>query len=95
MKDNEFSLIKDLIPTDLRGRLVLGEPFKNKQYKMLISVDGEIRLVPVVTIPAKEAWLFKNTKAVNALKKGLEQSSSGETVSLGSFIKHSTNKIDD
>lgn len=41
-----------------------------------------------VTVPAYEAWLFKNTEAVAAVKKGLVESAQGRTRSRGSFARY-------
>ena len=52
------------------------------------SADGTILLEPLVELPARETWLFKNKEALASVEKGLKQSAEGKTKSLGSFAKH-------
>jgi hypothetical protein len=44
--------------------------------------DGRIMLEPTVDIPAREVWLFRNPKALAAVKKGLQEAASGKTKKL-------------
>jgi len=46
---------------------------------------GQIVLDPVKAIPAAEAWLWENPKALAAVRQGLKESAQGQTVYLGSF----------
>ena len=69
MAKDALTLIKEAVKTDSRGRLVLGDRFKDKQYSVHVNTDGEILLTPVVVIPAKEAWLFKNKSGVKSAQK--------------------------
>ena len=39
-------------------------------------------------IPASEAWLYHNPKALDAVRKGLQDSAEGKTVYLGSFATY-------
>lgn len=40
------------------------------------------------SIPASEAWLYRNPKALDAVRKGLQDSAEGKTVYLGSFAAY-------
>ncbi len=49
-------------------------------------VDGDkIVLEPMVEVPAREAWLFHNEKALNKVKTGLSEQG---TVKRGSFKEY-------
>ncbi len=49
------------------------------------SQDYKIILEPMVEIPAKEIWLYKNKSALNKVQKGLSQKG---TIKRGSFAKY-------
>lgn len=61
MTKASLTQVKEAVKVDSRGRIVLGERFKDKQYSIHLNSDGEIILTPVVVMPAKEAWLLKNS----------------------------------
>lgn len=65
-----------------------------RQYKIYVNTAGQIILDPQVMIPASEAWLFKNKKALAAVRKGLEESAAGKVVERKSMAKHADDKID-
>ena len=44
------------LPADLRRRLHLDQP--NAQVKLLEHEDGRVELVPVVSVPADQAWFW-------------------------------------
>jgi hypothetical protein len=41
------------------------------RYHIYRNIEGQILLDPQVSIPAREAWLFKNPKALESVKRGL------------------------
>ena len=46
------------LPADLRRRLRLDQP--DAQIKLIEQDDGRIELVPVVAIPAEQAWFWSD-----------------------------------
>ncbi len=44
--------------------------------------DGRLILEPTIDIPAREVWLFRNEKALAAVKIGLAEAASGKTKKL-------------
>ncbi|WP_030008023.1 hypothetical protein [Picosynechococcus sp. NKBG042902] len=86
MAKADFKVIKEIIQPDSRGRITLGASAKAKSYRVLSNDLGEILLEPVVTIPEREAWLYKNQDALAAIQQGLAESAAGESRSLGSFV---------
>lgn len=92
---DNFELIKDLVKGDERGRLVLGEIAKNQQFRVERNGLGEVRLIPLITIPAREGWLFKNQKAIKSLTRGLEQAKSGKVTRRGPNLSSSNSLIDE
>jgi len=88
MADPAYQKMKTVRP-DSKGRITLGKLAREfSGYTLKESADGTILLEPLVELPAREAWLFKNKEALASVEKGLKQSSKGKTKSLGSFSKH-------
>lgn len=60
-------------------------------FQIFVGEDGDVLLRPVVNVPAKEAWLFKNPKALKAVKEGLKEAKVGKTkkvLDLDEFIEN-------
>ena len=53
----------------LSGQVTSFRVYRNKH--------GQIILDPMVSIPAHEAWLFKNTRAARLVRQGLEDAKRG------------------
>jgi hypothetical protein len=88
IKNAEFELLNGAQKLDSKKRLSIGPAMiKGVSYAIYRNKIGQIILDPVVTIPASEAWLFRNKKALASVKRGLEDSAGGRTRSLGSFAK--------
>ena len=70
---------------DQRKRIVLSV-LENlpevRRVKVYINKQGEILIKPLVEIPASEAWLYNNKKALASVRKGLEQASKGQIKEL-------------
>ena len=45
-------------------------------------------LEPVVEIPAKDHWIYKNPKALASLMRGIKDAEEGRLHDLGSFGKY-------
>jgi hypothetical protein len=86
--NSNFQEIKHSSRADDRGRLTLGAVAKEKNYRVMINDLGQILLDPIVNIPAKELWLWKNQSALSSLKQGLKKAEAGETQDHGSFAEY-------
>ncbi len=64
--------------TDSKGRLTLGREFAGKQFFINHKDSGVIQIIPAETVPAREAWLFKNPAALSVVLEGLEQARKGQ-----------------
>jgi hypothetical protein len=73
IKDTAFERIAQGIKPDAKKRVVLpGAQIKEGiTYHVYINSLGQIVLDPQITIPASEAWLFKNPEAIGAVRKSL------------------------
>jgi len=83
------SLTIKTVRPDSKGRITLGKRTKEfSGYTLKEATDGTILLEPLVELPAREAWLFKNKEALASVEKGLKESGEGKAKSLGSFAKY-------
>jgi len=81
---------------DAKKRISLGEKLLKlirktpEAYKIFVDKEGDILLRPVVTIPAREAWIYENPKILKQIRVGLSEAKQGKTQkvkNLGSFLK--------
>lgn len=93
--DTNFQEIKHSSRADDRGRLTVGAVAKKKNYRVMINELGQILLDPIVNIPEREIWLWKNQSALSSLKQGLQEAKAGETQDYGSFAKYADLDITD
>jgi hypothetical protein len=80
---------------DAKGRITLGALAKGIS-GFVVSYDKAHRIVlePLVEIPAREQWLFKNKTALAQVRRGLKQSADGHTTTRGSFAKYKDDDIE-
>jgi hypothetical protein len=67
---------------DSKGRLTLGESYKNRT--VIVEDHGDrlvLRLARV--IPEAEAWLYESERALGSLRKGLKHAKAGKFVKKG------------
>ncbi len=72
LRDAEFEPVSE-VRIDAKHRITLGKvggPITS--FKIYRNAHGQMLLDPMVTIPAHEAWLFKNKRATQLVQKGLE-----------------------
>jgi len=58
---------------DARGRLTLGPRYANRLVIIREHEDGAVEIIPAEAVPAREAWLYKNPKALEAVRAGVEE----------------------
>ena len=88
-KGSDFRMLKELVKTDDRGRVVLGEDLGRRRFQLLRNGDGDLLLRPVVTIPQREAWLYDNTEALGSVRRGLIEAREGQLSKNGPDLKAS------
>ncbi|MBI4341161.1 MAG: hypothetical protein HY598_02640 [Candidatus Omnitrophica bacterium] len=81
LKDAEFEAVTEA-RVDAKHRVALGRlpGMRVSSYRVYRNRVGQIILDPLVTVPAYEAWLFKNPEAMKRVKEGLEDARKGRTV---------------
>jgi hypothetical protein len=70
------------VRVDSKNRISIGktEGTKITSYRVYRNSSGQFILDPQVTIPAHEAWLYQNPKALATVKKGVEAARAGKLV---------------
>lgn len=73
LKDAQFEEILEA-RVDSKHRVTLGRtiPGQISSFKVYRNAHGQIILDPQVSIPAHEAWLFKNKRTAILVQQGLE-----------------------
>jgi hypothetical protein len=65
---------------DAKGRITLDKRYAGGTMLVEESDDGTIILRPAVTVPANEAWLWKNKKALAMVMQGIADAKAGRFV---------------
>jgi hypothetical protein len=58
---------------DAKGRLTLGQKYANIIVLINETDGGDILIKKAEVVPAREAWLHKNERAMRLVEEGLEQ----------------------
>ena len=94
-RDTVFEEIKESIKADEKGRIILGRGFAGKQYRVSVSTNGEILLTPVVLIPERDMWLYKNPQALAMFHQGLAEAAAGKVTQAEDFSQYADDAIED
>ncbi|MBI1756887.1 MAG: hypothetical protein HYR64_07260 [Fimbriimonas ginsengisoli] len=77
-----------IAPADEQGKLSLGRRHSNRLFRVSEQPDGNLLLEPVVMVHEREAWLYRNPVAFEAVKRGIEESRAGLARPAGPFIQY-------
>jgi hypothetical protein len=83
-----FKLVARDVRPDTRRRIALGRALADlddASFNVYRDEHGRIILDPQVSIPASEAWLFRNKKALASVRRGLAEAAEGKAKVIGSF----------
>jgi hypothetical protein len=64
------------------------------RFMVYVNEAGQILLEPSVSVPLREAWLYKNPKALAKVREGLAQLGKYKPRSLGSFAQYADDEIE-
>ena len=90
LKDAEFEELAET-RLDTKHRVSLGKILSGPitSFRIYRNAHGQIILDPLVSIPAHEAWLFKNKRAVRLVQRGLEEAKRGRVMKAKEdYAKH-------
>lgn len=81
LRDAEFEQLTET-RLDAKHRVSLGKILGGQvtSFRVYRNAHGQIVLDPMVSIPAHEAWLFKNKRASALVQRGLEDAKRGRLV---------------
>ena len=94
LKDADFEQVTEA-KVDSKNRVALGKVLglSVSSYRIYRNRVGQIILDPMVTVPAYEAWLFKNKAAMKRVQAGLEDLRKGRLVKAKEdYSKHLDDK---
>jgi hypothetical protein len=76
------------LTVDSKNRITLTKliPATNISSVKAYTRDHKIILEPLVEIPAKEVWLYKNKRALKKVQKGLSQPGTVKRVSFSKYV---------
>ncbi len=90
-KERLVLIARDVRP-DAKKRVTLGKALtgldEDVRFNVYRNDSGQIVLDPQVSVPASEAWLYRNPEALASVRRGLQQAAEGKTISLGSFARY-------
>jgi len=77
----------DTRPLDSKHRITLGgrlhklmmSKMRIDSYRVFVGKEGDILLRPAVSIPASEAWVYRDPEVIGKIRKGLEEAREGQT----------------
>jgi len=78
LKDLHFRKVGKAKP-DSKNRVALGRlPIKADHFEIFLNDTGQILLIPHISIPTDEVWLFQNKKARASLLQGWQEAREGK-----------------
>lgn len=81
-----LELVDRELKPDTKKRLSLGKALAgldpDVRFDVYRNEAGQLVLDPRVSIPAREAWLFRNPEALAAVRRGLDEAARGKTKAL-------------
>ena len=83
---NEKFVAVDIKAIDSKNRITLGSKILKlltaqgevEGFQVFYGENGDILLRPMVSIPSKEAWIYRNPKVFKAIKQGLAEAEQGK-----------------
>lgn len=87
-KHKSLSVNMDMKQRICLTRLLTKEERENFSTFRIYRDGGKIILEPVIEIPEKDHWIYKNPDALASLMKGIKDAEEGKLHDLGSFAKY-------
>lgn len=90
IKDDHFQRLAEGIKPDSKKRVLLSKALNlpDVTFDVYCNRLGQIVLDPRHSIPAYEAWVFRNQDVLESVKRGLEESAQEKVQDLGSFAAY-------
>jgi hypothetical protein len=102
--NNKFRRIAEVSP-DERKRISLAKAMDALKaalgdtdalrFAVYVNDAGQVLLSPEVSVPLREAWLYRNPEVLKSIARGLTEIAKPKSLlDLGSFEKHADDEID-
>lgn len=83
---HEKFIVAEVKALDSKNRINLGEKIlrlasgekKADAYQVFIGEEGDILLRPAITIPSREAWIYRNPDVLKKIRRGLAEAKQGK-----------------
>lgn len=84
IKNTDFKDMAKNVKPDAKKRVVLPKSLVSEDvtYHIYSNSLGQIILDPQITIPASEAWLFKDHAALASVRRGLSDAAKGRALKV-------------
>jgi hypothetical protein len=87
-----MTLVARNVRPDAKRRVTLGKALEDlpdiSGFDIYRDELGRIILDPQVNVPASEAWLYRNAKALASVQRGLREAAAGKAKRAGSFARY-------
>ena len=72
---------------DSKNRITIGEKITKSistqteadKFQIFFNEEGDILLRPMVSIPIREAWIYKNPQVLSSIRQGLDEAKQEKT----------------
>ena len=93
--DTKWTGIAKGVKPDTRRRVVLPKSSVKEDitYHVYVNNSGQIVFDPQITLPAPEAWVFKDKKILADIDQSMVESAKVRTVDRGSFAKYAKDEL--
>ena len=89
-----FEEIRDSVKADDKGRIILGREFSGRNFRVSSSATGEVLLIPVIVMPERDTWLYKNPRALAMFHQGLADAAEGRVTKGQDFSRFANDEIE-
>lgn len=87
-----MTLVAKNVRPDAKKRVTLGKALEGLSdvsgFDVYRDEQGRIVLDPQVSVPASEAWLYRNARALASVRRGLTEAAAGKAKRIGSFARY-------
>ncbi len=70
---------KNRISLGIRVSRSRGKDMAAESYQIYLGDEGDVLLRPMVSVPSREAWIYRNPKAMKRIRQGLAEAGEGKT----------------
>ena len=92
---NEKFIPMGIKTIDSKNRITIGDKILKlitaqtgaEEFQIFYGEEGDILLRPMISIPTREAWVYRNLKVLKLIRQGLEETEQGKTEKVENMDK--------